>query len=262
MNYIWNPLIEAIQHGYDIRKIKYRLRDRKFVFDIGDDQVYYDAGAYQVSPLLEYLPKVVYDPNGTSSLEDKLSRVDVNPYHRFGFIFEHILRPGRNDPNDLVVCDILAHMLADVDRICGMYKRDFRMILIMEELERRFASGDGPGAYALFSVMEKRALAEILIMLYKTANSIRCLDALFGMIMTGFDVRIRDNREVVFYNPGWLDEQENKKLQFIIDLMLPIDFAYVIHWRHTYGSIGHDVSMVLGDFLLANCDLADFGLAA
>ena len=256
MNYIWNPLIEAVQNDCDITKLRYRLRDRKFVFDIGDDLIYYDAGAHQVSPLLEYLPKVVYDPNGVVTLAEKLSRVDVNPYHRFGFIFEHILRPGRNDPNDLVVCDIITHMLAHIDRICGMFRRDFRMLIILSELEQR-SRVYGADEFKLFSVREKRALCEALIMFYKTSNSLRSIDALFGMIMTDFSVRIRDNREVVFYNPNWYDERENKKLEFIIRLFLPIDFTYVIHWHNTYGSVDHDESMAVEDFILGNSYMLD-----
>jgi len=140
-------------------------------------------------------------------------------------------------------------MLAHIDRICGMSRRDFHILVIINEIENG-CFGDMGADFRLFSTAEKRALAEGLLMLYESSNSIRCLDTLFHMIMTDFEVRLRDNEEVVFYNPYGFDEKEDKKLQLIIKLFLPIDFPYVVHWRHTYGSIDHDESMILESFVL------------
>lgn len=248
MNYIWYPLIEAIQSGYDTTKIRYRVSDRKFYYDIGDETLCFSAGAHHMSPYLEYMPLVLFDPDKTVTSEDKFSRVDINPYHRFGSIFNHILKSERSDPNDLIVCDVITHMLAHIDRICGMSKHDFIIFLILNEISDG-CYGDKE-AIELFNVSEKRELAEALIALYKTSNGLRCLADLFTRIMTDFIVRIRDNKEVVFYNLYGFDNKENKKLRFIIKLFLNIDFPYVIHWRHTYGTIGFDESMVLEEFVL------------
>ena len=249
MNYIWYPFIEAIQSAYDTTKIRYRLSDRMFFDTLDGEKIRVPAGAHHISPLLEYIPLALYDPDQVVDQEDKFSHVDVNPYVRFGHIFSHILSPERNDPNVLVVCDIFAHMLAHLDRICGMSKRDFRLMLMVDEIEKG-CFGDDLEVFRLFSVSEKRALAEMLHMLYETSNCLRCLDALFHLIMTGFRVRLRDYREVVFYTPYAFEEREDKKLRFIIKLFLPIDFSYVIHWRYTYGSIEHDESMLLERFVL------------
>ena len=249
MNFIWYPLIEAIQADYDTTKINYRVRDKTF-FDIVDGEtVRISADAHHVSPLLEYMPLALYDPDKTIKLEDKLARVDVNPYHRFTNIFSNILLADRYDHNDLIVCDIITHMLANIDRLCGMRKRDFRIYIIIDEIERG-CFGDSREVFRLFTVKEKRALAEGLMMLYETSNNLRCLDALFRIIMTDFEVRLKDNNEVVFYNPYGFNEQEHKKLQFIIKLFLPVGFSYAIHWQYTYGSVEHDESMMLESFVL------------
>lgn len=251
MNYIWYPLIEAIQLGYDTNKIRYRLKDMQFSYDVGGDKInYINRGnyAYHVSPLLEYLPLVLYDTDDLVNQDEKFSRIDVNPYHRFDEIFEDILSIERNDENDLIVCDIITHILAHIDRICGMSKRDFRLLLIMSEIDAGcFGDAD---IFKLFSVFEKRALAEILLMFYETSNSLRCLENLFNMIMTDFNIRIRDNTEILFYSPCIFDECEDKKLRFIIKLFLPVDFSYVIHWQYSYGTINHDESIILEKFVL------------
>jgi len=249
MNFIWYPLIEAIQAEYDTNKIRYRVSDRTFFDILNGETIRINARAHHISPYIEYLPIALYDPDKAVKLEDKLARVDVNPYHRFYAIFHHILQPERHDANDLILCDIITHFLAHVDRICGMCRRDFRILIIIEEIERG-CFGDAKEVFSLFNISEKRALAEGLLMLYETANSIRCLDALFQRIMTDFEVRLRDNMEVVFYNPYGFNEREDKKLQFIIKLFLPVDFSYVIHWQYTYGTIEHDESMMLEGFVL------------
>jgi hypothetical protein len=249
MNFIWYPLIEAIQQDYDTTKLHYRVKDRKFFTRAGDEELRYLAGAHQISPYLEYTPLALYDPDKAVKLEETLARADINPYIRFGSIYKHILLPERNDPNDLLVCDIITHMLAHIDRICGMSRRDFRVLLIMNEIAGG-CFGDRADVFKLFSTPEKRGLAEALIMLYETGNTLRSLDALFGKIMTDFSLRLRDNEEVVFYNPYGFMEQEDKKLRFIIELFLPVDFPFVIHWRYTYGTTGLDESTIMERFVL------------
>jgi hypothetical protein len=242
-------MIEAIQAECDTTKIHYRVCDRTFFDTLDGEPIRISANAYHVSPLLEYMPVALYDPDKAVKLEDKIARADVNPYLRFGSIFSNILQPDRNDPNDLIVCDIITHILAHVDRICGMSRRDFRILMIIDEIENGWY-GDLGSMFRLFTPMEKRALAESLIMLYETSNSLRTLDTLFSLIMTDFEVRIRDNEEVVFYNPYGFNAREDEKMQFIIKLFLPVDFPYVIHWQYTYGSIDHDKSMIIERFVL------------
>jgi hypothetical protein len=248
MNYIWYPFIEAVQLGYDTAKIQYRVKDRKFYDRIGDEDVCVSANAHYISPLLEYMPVVLYDPDGTVNPDEKFARADINPYHRFGTIFDSILKPERGDSNDLVICDIIVHMLAHVDRICGMSKHDFRLMIITDEIEN--GCFGGTAEYNLFSIKEKRALAEALLMLYETSNCLRSLDALFNTAMTDFNIMLRGNDEVVFFNPYAFNEREDRKMKFVIKLFLPVDYPYVVHWGYTYGSVGHDESMVLEKFVL------------
>ena len=249
MNYIWYPYIKAIQSGFDTTKINYNVKDKEYYYNAGDEQFIYNADPHRASPFFEYMPVVLSVTEEAVTPEEKFSSVDVNPYYRFDAIFSHILQPDRNDPNDLIICDIIMHMLADVDRICGMSKNDFRLMLMVEEIENG-CFNDTNDTFKLFNTTEKRILAEGLTMLYKTSNSLRSLDVLLKRIMPDFSIGIRGNEEVVFYNSYKFNEHEEKKLQFIIKLFLPINFAYVIHWRYTYGVIGYDQSMVLEGFVL------------
>ena len=250
MNYIWYPIIKAMERGYDVAKIHYRVKDREFYYNAWDKHFIYNAEEHRVSPLFEYMPVVLYDPADAVDFAAKYSCVDINPYHRFGHIFSRILRPDRNDPNDLIICDIMLHILAYVDRICGMSKRDFQIMLIIAEIEQG-CYGNNDGAFALFNTKEKRAVAESLIMLHEIENGLRSLDALLKKILTDFKMWVRDETELVLYNPYPLDEQDDKKLRFILKLFLPIGLPYVVHWQYTYGIIGQDDRMVLEAFVPA-----------
>jgi hypothetical protein len=130
-----------------------------------------------------------------------------------------------------------------------MRRRDFHLLAVIKEIENG-CYGSVDKTFKLFTLVEKRALAEALIMLYKTANCMRSLDKLFNMIMTDFYIRLKDKEEVVFYNPFGFDTREDKKLRFIIKLFLPIEFRFVIHWEYTYGSVDHDESMAIDGFVL------------
>lgn len=232
LGYIWYIIITAIQLELDPERIHYTVKD------------------HRVSPWAEYMPDTIAGREHPSPTTEEMSQVDINPFWRLDFvpIFEKILIPGRDDPNDAIICDLITHVLADVDRICGMCGRDFRVLLVMKDISDG-CFGDKQTA-ALFSVFEKRALAEALIMLYKTSDSLMCLSNLFTMIMTDFVIRDRDYREIVFYNPNAFDEREDGKLRFIIGLFLPLDYSYAVHWRYTYGVIERGESMTLEAFVL------------
>lgn len=230
--YIWYPFIKAICTNKDTTDIHYRIGNNT-KGSIGDACV---------SPLLEYVPKTTY----ASGEDDDYSAVDINPYFRFATIFKDMLT-AENEFNYALINDVIMHTLVNIDRICGMSKRDFLIISIIDEIDKGFY---GSGAGKLFNMIEKRALAEILIMFYNSTDSISCMRALFKTIMTDFQIIIKENEEFVFYNPNAFDEQNHEKIKLIIKLFLPIGFSYVIHWGYSYGYIGYSESMNCEEFVL------------
>jgi len=231
--YIWYPFIEALCHEKDAVGIHYRLGHNTNSL----------IGNASISPFLEYVPKTLYSSNEDAS---DYRTVDVNPYFRFKKIFKDILNSESN-ANYEIVCDLIMHILVDIDRICGMNRRDFLITMIVDGIERGHY---GREAIQLFNMVEKRVLAEVLIMFYNTSDSLSCLKTLFTMIMTDFDIILKDNEEFIFYNPYPFDQQNNEKIKFIIKVLLPIGFPYVIHWRYSYGYIGYAESMNCEEFVL------------
>jgi len=313
MNYVWYPLIRAMQLGYDTTKIQYRVKSKIADFKIDKDLLRFDILPHRVSPLMEYMPVVLFDPDEAVKPEHKFAHADINPYYRFEDIFDYILSPKRNcrydcfppgkpanppqceeckmpkhscrrcrgkcpdcmrpalkckdcpnykdgtrkcacsihrnDTNDLIVCDIIAHMLAHIDRHCGMNKKDFHIMLLLREMENG-CYGDADIFIKLFDVVEKRALVEAMLMFYETQNGFRTLDTLLTRIMTDFSVVLRDNAEAVLYNSYGYDAVADKKIRFIVKLLLPIGLPYIIHWQNTYGTLDHEESMKMGEFVL------------
>ena len=249
MNFIWLPLIQAIQNGYAAANIHYKLKDKEDTFTVDGEKHSHGSHTHRISPLFEYMPTVLFDPNGAVPLGRKIAEVDINPYHRFGEIFNHIILPDRDDPNDPLVFDAITHILAHIDRICGMSKRDFQIIMIMKGLEDG-SHGETDDHYGLFTFPEKRAVAEALLGMYETANCLRTLDRLLSTIMPECGFRIKDNEEAVFYSRLSHDEKEEKKLRYLIKFFLPIGHPHVIHWRNTYGTVGYEKGMALEEFVL------------
>ena len=231
--YIWYPFIKTIRNNRNTTKIHYKL----------GNSTKGSIGNAAISPLLEYVPETIYT---SSDEETDYSTVYVNPYFRFKAIFKDILNSEINS-NYEVLCDIIMHILVNIDIVCGMSKRDFLTMIIMDEIDKGYY---GTEIAKLFNTVEKRALAEILIMFYNTSDSLGCLTALFKMVMTDFQIIIKDNKEFVFFSPSPFDKQNNEKVKSIIKLFLPIGFPYVVHWRYSYGYIGHSECMNCEEFVL------------
>jgi len=229
MSWIWHTLIKAIQLEYDPSVINYVVSDEN-----------------RLSPYIEQIPLALYDPENIVSPEEIFNRVEVNPYLRFSKIFTRILNPERDEPNDEIVCDLVTHVLADIDRICGMSKRDFQLVLIVKDLD----SGCFGDDISLFSAVEKKALAQVLLLFYKIPDFIQALLVLFSLIMRDVYLTNRDNTELVFYIPRPFDESDDMKLRFIIKIFVPIDFTYVIHWQYTYGVIDRPETIRIDRFVL------------
>jgi len=230
--YIWYPFIKSICNNKDIVNIHYKL---------GGSNTKDFVGNAAISPFLEYVPKTI-----SASNDDDYSTVDVNPYFRFKKVFKDILNT-ENNLNYEILCDIIMHTLVNIDRICGMNRRDFLIMTIIDEIDEGYY---GSEAVKLFNTVEKRFLAEVLIMFYNTSDSLSCLTALFKMILTDFQITLKDNEEFIFYNPDPFDKQKVEKIKFVIKLFLPIGFPYTIHWRYSYGYVGYSESMNCEEFVL------------
>lgn len=229
MNYIWEPLIKMQQQDMNLEELHYFVQNSR------------------VSPYLELQADSLYEKNLT---KDAIAHIDTNPYTRFPEIFEKFITAdnlGYEEFNESFA-DIILHYLADLDLKSGMSKREFYIRFVIADLEQgAFGSKEKLGE---FTVTEKRVLADGLLTLYQTTDSINCLIHVINCILPFCQVLIRDGEEIVFYMRETQNTGTETKIQFIIKLFLPIQFPFVLHWMKTYGLAGYDETMKLEEFVI------------
>ncbi len=229
-NQIWAPYLVMLQQEGKLEKLHYRVKNNR------------------VSPYLELQADSLY---GNGTYADGDAQLDVNPYVRFFSVFDPLLTPDDlgYEEFDQALSDVLLHYLADLDIRMGMCRRDFQIQLLVRDLER--------GAYGGVTELKevfwvgKRGLAEWLLRFYQTGDSADSLLGAVRVLLPVCRVYIREGEEFVFYMRQPHDGTDEKRLQFLIRLFLPLACSCTIHWTMTYGVIGYEQTMQMEDFVLA-----------
>lgn len=94
-------------------------------------------------------------------------------------------------------------------------------------------------------------VAEWLLRFYHTADAAGSLSGAVHALLPICEIYIREGEEFVFYMRQPQDENEERRLQFLIRLFLPLECSGTIHWTQTYGVLGYDETMQMEDFILA-----------
>ncbi len=229
-NQIWRPYLELLQQGMDTSKLHYKARNSR------------------VSPYLELQGSSLYE-NGYSDGGDPAA--DVNPYVRFFSIFDPLLTPDDlgYEEFDEGLADVLLHYLADIDTKTGMCREDFYIECIIRDIERGIYGG--LKEQAEFTKMEKREIARWLVSFYKTGDAVASLAGAAKSLLPGCMVSLRKGEEFVFYMQEMENRKDAAKLTFLLRLFMPLSCSYVVHWTKTYGVVGYDETMGMGNFILA-----------
>jgi len=229
-NQIWAPYLTMLQQEGDLTRLHYTVKNNR------------------VSPYLELQAESLH---GNGTYEDGTARLDVNPYVRFFSVFDPLLTPDNlgYEEFDRALSDIILHYLADLDIKMGMCRHDFHIRLLMRDLEHGVYGG--LAQLAAFTGMEKRVIAEWLICFYQTGDGPGSLSGAVHALQPLCEIYIREGEEFVFYMREPQDETEERRIQFLIRLFLPLACSCTIHWTQTYGVLGYGETMQMEDFILA-----------
>lgn len=229
MNYIWEALIQYTQENVPSHEINYVVQDNR------------------TSPYMELQEENLY---GNVELKNLKKVIDVNPYVRFFHLFDSFLVPDDMgyDEFNTVLADILLHYLGDIDLKLGMCRREFYIKFFMRDLESiAFIEKE---VWSLFSNLEKRKIAEGLLDFYETSEYVHSFQQVIKQVFPISNVYIRDKEDIVLYMEEKENQETKQKLNVLIQLFLPINYQYRIHWDKTFGVIGTWHRMVLEEFIL------------
>ena len=221
--------------------------------------IYFAAFRNNVSPHLEMLANVSLHTNLNKNM---LLEVDVNPYMRFSKIFhaftetelgnaeqqEPLINVSEYKEFNEAMIDVMLHYLAKVDWITGLTKQDLHIKLIVKDMESGIF-GDIK-TVEMMNDREKIVLADQLLALYRTGDSISCLLRAISKIFSYCQAVVKDGEELVFYFREPQNTEIDAKIRFVTRLFLPISVDFSIHWLLTYGIVDYDNTMFIEEFIL------------
>ena len=131
------------------------------------------------------------------------------------------------------------------EKISGMNKHEYMRKFIKKDIENGYF-GDSIGEkWKLFTLEEQETITTQMIDMYQTGSSVEIArKAILGVFHDGYIYFNKVLKDELLIFAGIVEKDVYKaKMQFLIELFLPIDFKYVIFWSKHFGIIGNDELM-------------------
>lgn len=230
MNYIWDLLIKAEKEGIQKAKINFKP-------------------AESFSPYMELsLPDM-----NISTLTDELD-VEVNPYYRFYEIFKDLFHADYQESEELrrTLFDILIHFLAFVDRKQGLCKYEYYKKFIMEDIQKDVFGSRVKECFSLLDDEEIIIFLDGIITQYRCGSSVFLLKRIMKKIFPKNIIYIncQDKMEILMYLASKKREKVKAKIDFILDMFLPIGYEVLLYWDKHFGILGVDETMSQDNIIL------------
>ena len=218
MNYIWELAIYAKQKGMD------------------EDAIFYTIG----QPFSGYMELSMECINETEIPE----QVEINPYYRYFEIFKQLFAPELDENQEIieVVHDLAIHHLKDIDVLMGMNRRQYYIQFMVKDLEQGYFGSYVKEKIHVFSLEEKKTLANNLLRLYETGEGIYLLRDTVRRIFTSTYIfsNAEERDEIIFYLRTKQTKEKEQKLEVIKYLFLPFKCTVEVYWERIFGVMGVD----------------------
>lgn len=231
MNYLWDTIIKAKQAGVDINEITYQV-----------------AKEYSA-----YMEMSFQDMNILMNPEmDKT--VEINPYYRFYSIFKEMFDPDNIEDmavrNELF--DWMIHLIGSIDVNLGMNKQEFFRRFVEADIERGAFGTSVKESFAYFKPLEKEYITNQIVNLYRQNVPINILRKVVNFVFKYSYVYVNnmDKPEILIYAGVKKLEQYIEKMNFILEVFLPLGYEYRIYWDKHFGIIGKTATMRVDSIVL------------
>lgn len=228
MNYIWDYVIAAKQQGIEKEEITF-------------------LPAEDYSPYMELSPELL-----NSSHVSK--EVEVNPYYRFYDMFKDLFHPDAVVDEEFrnVLFDIVIHLLAEIDLMQGMNKREYYTRFVLKDLERGVLGKNIQQSLSLFTEEEKEIIALNILRLYETNKELYLFIDTIKKIFKNSIIYVKseEKEELLLYVGVKKTQISQQKLQLIQEIFLPIHFHVKLFWNYHFGMIDVDETMKINKIAL------------
>ncbi|MFJ8462013.1 MULTISPECIES: iron-dependent peroxidase [Lysinibacillus] len=228
MNYIWDLLIKAEDEGLSKKDIYFNL-------------------AKTYSPYMELSPQLL-------NAQYVEQHVEVNPYYRYFEIFNNLFHPDNTTNIEFrdYLFDIALHFLAEIDRMQGMNKREFFIRFILKEIEANVFGNLVRDNIHAFTKKEQEIVVLNMLRLYQTGEEIYLLKDTLKRLFKHCIIYVKSEEqdELLLYIPQKQTEQNQRKVQLVQEIFLPIGFHIEVYWQYHFGIMDAEETMKLDRIVL------------
>lgn len=214
MNYIWEMVIKAKQNN---------LKSSELFFKQGKD----------VSPWYE---------QSFSSLNQKEienPNIEINSLYRFNDLFNKFLHEGflENIEFKEKFFDLVVHFLSEIDLSKGLSKESIYLLQLEEEINEGILGKEIGKNFKAFDKNEKDKILPILLTQLKIGSSLYnfrgALKSIYPDVLL-YQMKEEPNK-ILIYLGIKKDENQIKKINFIIDMFLEVGYKTRIFWENHFG---------------------------
>lgn len=231
MNYLWDTIIKAKQAGVDLGELKYQV-----------------AKEYSA-----YMEMSFQDMNVLMS-PDMEKAVEINPYYRFFNIFKEMFDVDNFEDVEVreELFDWLMHLIGDIDVNLGMNKQEFFRRFVERDIEQGAFGISAKESFAYFKPLEKEYITNQIVNLYRLNAPVNILRKVVNFVFKYSYVYVNnvDKPEILIYAGVKELEQYIEKMNFILEVFLPLGYEYRIYWDKHFGIIGRTATMRVDSIVL------------
>ena len=218
------------------------------------------AKAREMRPTeLVFAPAKVFSPYLELNFEDLNdsgvpSVAEVNPYYRFLSVFKDYFDPDYEGDVEIrhELFNLIVHYLAELDTYMGMTRREYEIILVIDDIEHGLYGDEVCDGFSLFDLLEKKIVANSLLRFYILNE---------GVYLFQDTIRKLYKRSTVYGNLTGRDvllihllveesEVHVRRVQVLESLFLPYHYEVEIYWIHLFGIMGIDGAMKMGEMVM------------
>ncbi len=222
MNFLWDIAIRAMQQG--------KKESELFFCQAKDYSPFYE----QSFPCLN-----------EKKVEN--NEVELNLLFRFAYIFQYILARQEEDMQDFrkYFVDAALHVILHTDLRHGLTRKEIFIRKLLEELESGIFWEKGAAEIQLIEPEKRSRIAALAYGQMQTGSSLMTFRK--GLLILFPDAVLyqmrAERKKLLLYLECDKSQENERKLQFIQDMFLPVSYQLRVFWKYHFGIIGVDAAM-------------------
>lgn len=229
MNFLWDIALKAQQQG---------KREEELLF----------CQAREYSPFYEQ----AFSYLNETKVEEAV--IELNLLVRFAEIFQYILaEDNRQYPEfEKYLIDAALHMILHADIYHGVSKRDIYIRKLTQEIENGTYWKRAAEEFKLIPFEKRSRIATLVLNQIQTGASVmtfrRALLVLFPNAVL-YQIK-EDRKKLLLYLKMDKNKTDERMLQLIEDMFLPVSYHLRVFWKYHFGIIGVDDTMKIDEIAI------------